>query len=112
MSTEEQRQNSDKRPDNVKPHQFKPGQSGNPGGRPKGRSVSARLRERLQTEIKGNRQLADLVTDIIIARVLKGDHKFLETLLNRTEGKVREAEPDNASLTDQELIEAAKKFIV
>ncbi len=59
---------------------WKPGQSGNPLGRPVN-SVTALLKD---TDELTNKQIAQ----IIIAKVLAGDHQFLETYLNRREGKV------------------------
>lgn len=74
--------------------QFKPGQSGNPAGKPKGRSVTARLRDLLDSmelggkAIPNGKQVADLLAEVIIKNALKGDHKFVATVLDRTEGKV------------------------
>jgi len=92
------------------------GVSGNPGGRPKGRSLMARLRELLERDtidgkpIADGKQVADLVAEVIVVRALKGDHRFLATLLERTEGKVPDrlaldldAGLDFAGLSDEEL---------
>jgi hypothetical protein len=69
---------------------FQPGQSANPGGRPK-QTVSARLRELLDeragkpTKVQTKR---DEIALAIFEEALARDHKFIETLLERTEGKV------------------------
>lgn len=74
--------------------QFKPGQSGNPAGKPKGRSVTSRLRDLLDAvelggkQVRDGKQVADLVAEVILKNALKGDHRFVTTLLDRTEGKV------------------------
>jgi hypothetical protein len=78
--------------ENLKP--WKPGQSGNPAGKPKGRSVTARLRDLLDAvELGGKpvpdgKQVADLLAEVILKNALKGDHRFVSTVLDRTEGKV------------------------
>ena len=64
--------------------QFKPGRSGNPGGRPSGRSILARLRDLLEQHelsgkpIKGDKQVADLLTEVILRKALEGDPRFIE----------------------------------
>lgn len=79
-------------PENLKP--WKPGQSGNPAGKQKGRSVTARLRDLLDAvelggkEIPNGKQVADLLAEVILKNALKGDHRFVATVLDRTEGKV------------------------
>jgi hypothetical protein len=78
---------------------WKPGQSGNPAGRPKGRTVGAVLRDRLAaTPDDDERPLADRVTDVIVREALAGDIRFVELLLNRTEGKV----PDRVLHSDDD----------
>jgi hypothetical protein len=78
-------------PENLRP--FKPGQSGNPGGRPKGRSVTSRLRRLLrkaELPAEGDgKLLLDRIAETIIKKSLEGNHKFVTTLLERTEGKVK-----------------------
>jgi Family of unknown function (DUF5681) len=86
--------------------QFKPGVSANPGGRPKGRSITARLRDLLEKgEINGKpvrngEHLADLVAEVIVTKALKGDHRFMQMLIDRVDGKLTqkiELGTDNAT---------------
>lgn len=74
--------------ENLKP--FKPGQSGNPGGRPKGTSVTAILNRKLAEEDDDGRTNAEKVACVILAMALEGDPRFVEMVLQRTEGKVAE----------------------
>ena len=54
METEEQGKN--KGLEHLKPYQFKKGQSGNPGGRPKGKSLKAYARKMLEDMTDEQRQ--------------------------------------------------------
>lgn len=93
-----------------------PGVSGNPGGRPPGRSVSARLRDLLEKgeiggkPLKDGKQVADLLTEVILREALNGDYRFVEMVLNRTEGKVVEnpAEPESSAVTPAAAARALK----
>lgn len=75
---------------------FLPGQSGNPNGRPKGQSITARLRALLEKgeingqPIKDGKQVADVLAETILKGALKGDFRFAREILERTEGKVIE----------------------
>lgn len=77
---------------NLKP--WKPGQSGNPSGKSKGQTVTARLRDLLDAvELGGKalpdgKQVADLLAEVIVKNALKGDHRFVSTVMDRIEGKV------------------------
>ena len=79
-------------PENLKP--FKPGQCGNPNGRPKGRrSLSTILREMLSEEIeidvngkKTKKELQDVIVNNLIQNAVKGDLRAIEQIFNRTEG--------------------------
>jgi hypothetical protein len=69
---------------------FPPETSGNPAGRPKGRSITARLRDILAAgelggKSLGGKQVADLLTDTILKGALKGDFRFVQFLIERTE---------------------------
>ena len=90
---------------------FKPGPEwrGNPGGRPRGRSVTARLRDLLDAvDIGGKplpdgKQVADLLAEVLIKNALKGDHRFVATVLDRTEGRVvdkAETQAETAPIDD------------
>src|SRR4051812_46940766 len=72
-----------------KEHQFKPGTSGNPGGRKKGETFKARLRRILETEHNG-KEIADLLMERLVKDALSGKLGHLKELLDRTEGKVTE----------------------
>ncbi len=76
MSTEEHERNT-----NLKP-QWKPGQSGNPGGRPKGKSITAELRKLLD---KGT--TAEDLAEILL-KMGKKDLAALREVLDRSDGKV------------------------
>jgi hypothetical protein len=77
--------------EHLKDHRFQKGKSGNPAGRPKGRTVTTALRELSQTEHNG-KVLVDLVAERIMKEALQGKHAFVKELLERLEGKV----PDKA----------------
>lgn len=70
-------------------HQFKPGQSGNPAGRPKGRSITAILRRMLdEADAATGRTMAEAIAEAIIVKAALGDAKLIREVLDRTEGKV------------------------
>lgn len=71
--------------ENIKPHQFKPGQSGNPKGRPRGSSITPRLK-RIIEENEG--EIADALVKSAIKNALKGDFRFWNAIVERLEGKV------------------------
>ena len=70
-------------------HLWKKGQSGNPGGRPKGGGVTAHLRSLLRRGHNG-KALAELVAERLLKEALSGKPAALQMLLDRTEGKPAE----------------------
>lgn len=87
------------------PQHFKPGQSGNPKGRPRGaRGLSTILKEALKEIAKGKtgKPLLDpetgepltwetaLIKRIIDKAIIKGDQKTIEMVFDRLEGKPRQ----------------------
>src|SRR5262249_36020948 len=72
---------------NLKP--WKPGQSGNPRGRPKKKPITEEL-ERLLTEQApngGGRSWAALIAEALLRKASTGDVRAIAELTNRVEGK-------------------------
>lgn len=97
-------------PENIQGHEFKPGQSGNPAGRPKGsKSLSTVLKEMLEEEITvsidGQPAGKKPFKEVIVRRLLKaandGDIKAIGTIFDRVDGKAPQhieiANPDGES---------------
>lgn len=64
----------------LKPYQFKPGQSGNPGGRPK-KDIAAEIAQQL---FDGN---AELIARAMLKQLKKGNAKVFAVLADRAWGK-------------------------
>jgi len=69
---------------NVVPYQWKPGQSGNPSGKPKSKPLSDLLRQ------AGENGAYKRIVDALIARALEGDIKAITVVLDRIEGRVND----------------------
>lgn len=110
---------------NIKPlpeHQFKKGQSGNPKGRPKGKTISSFLKELGNaTQIKYTLEITDangkkktqkvnvkspdsktpinqIAASVLLTKALTGDLKAMDMLLDRTEGKAKQTVENTGSL--------------
>ena len=69
-------------------HRFKPGQSGNPGGRPKTKLITQAYRELLeQVDPKERKTLAEILARKAVAQARKGNLAALKEITDRTEGK-------------------------
>jgi hypothetical protein len=82
--------------DHLRAHRFGTGTSGNPGGRPRGRGVTAALRALGESEHHGKR-LTELLAERLFKEALSGKFTFAKEVLERLEGKV----------ADQHRVEAA-----
>jgi hypothetical protein len=69
---------------NVVPYQWKPGQSGNPSGKPKSKPLSDLLRQ------AGENGAYKRIVDALVARALEGDIKAITVVLDRIEGRVND----------------------
>jgi Family of unknown function (DUF5681) len=84
---------------------FQPGNRANPRGRPRGRSLTSKLRDLLDRgEIDGKpvedgSQIATLVADIVIAKAMKGDGRLMELLVTTINGRLAHARTSNDSTT-------------
>jgi hypothetical protein len=88
---------------------WKPGQSGNPGGRPKGRLIDEALEELL---LGNDSELAVAIAKKLLARAKAGEVKAIQLVVERVQGKPKrhielsgsEGEPlDIHNMTDGEL---------
>lgn len=102
----EQHQNSPD-PDWLKAFEFKPGQSGNPAGRPKGAKdgLRATLRKRLKSAPEGmmadvlktfqidptDKQNADVIIDVLMYKIAGGDIQALKLVFDQTEEPLKRA---------------------
>jgi Family of unknown function (DUF5681) len=71
----------------LKDHRWTKGKSGNPGGRPKGKSVTAALRALAESEHNG-RPVAELLAEQLMKQALSGKFPFAKEVLERLDGKV------------------------
>jgi hypothetical protein len=73
---------------------WRKGTSGNPAGRPRGRSVTERLLRLLESdrldgvELAPGTTIAHAVAETLIREALKGKHQAMAMLLDRCEGRV------------------------
>ena len=114
MSTSDQEttRKSKKRtlPEAAKPHMFKPGQSGNPGGRPKRKPITE-----LYEQILNDPEEMEKLRESIVKLLRKGNMAtvlHLREMTDRVEGKV--TQPIEADVTVNNLadvIAAARKRV-
>ena len=114
MDKPEEQQKNSKNTDRpwLKQYQFKPGQSGNPGGRPKGSvSIEAELRRRLADGEAGEKSVQGLVTQAL-RQALEGDYKFFNMILERIDGRIadRLAGHDGGPLFSEEDMDRLKNY--
>jgi hypothetical protein len=86
-----QRRNTEKQLANLKP--FKPGQSGNPNGRPKKALLSDALRRQLAITAPGmpERTQAEAIASALIAEAIAGNVQAAREVGDRSEGKPAQA---------------------
>jgi hypothetical protein len=86
-----QRRNTEKQLANLKP--FKPGQSGNPAGRPKKALLSDALRRQLAITAPGmpERTQAEAIASALIAEAIAGNVQAIREVGDRSEGKPAQA---------------------
>lgn len=83
---------------------FLPGQSGNPNGRPKGKSLTRLIRKALKARtldgkpIEGNRNVAQLLADVFVAEALDGKFPFAKEVIDRIDGKVADKHEHTATV--------------
>ena len=73
--------------DHLKSYRWRKGQSGNPGGRPRGSSMKKVL-GRVMRQKHNGKSYYDLLGEVLCREALKGKHPFVKELLDRLEGPV------------------------
>lgn len=89
---------------NLRP--FKPGQSGNPNGRPRSALLSDALRRELVEQMPDapEKTIAEGVAAKLIERALSGDVQAIKEVFDRAEGKVSQNIVADVGLTDWRVI--------
>jgi hypothetical protein len=95
---------------------FKPGQSGNPAGKPKGAiSLSAQLRKALkktvQTKDGTKLKTYDAIVTKAIQAALQGDTAMMRLIFDRVDGRVKDLEFEPGGPTEAEQIENDKHIL-
>lgn len=106
------------RPGGVTGKGFVPGRSGNPGGRPKGRTLTGVLRDLMEREHNG-RPVIEILAERVLKEALMGKFPFAKELWDRVEGKPAERhdltvtpmtlEEKIAMLSEDDLVHLAVK---
>lgn len=98
-------------------HRFKPGQSGNPGGRPKSKLLSEAYKKILETEIKSGKHkgktFAEVIAQKMAEEATKGKVQPAAEMADRVEGKPRQAYEVKMSIMDElaDRMEKARKRV-
>ena len=90
--------------------QFAKGYSGNPGGRPKGPSLSAILADVLNENDPENpdRTNAETIIRLMVSNAKRGDFKFILAIVDRIEGKPGITADDD----DMDTLDGARKLLI
>jgi hypothetical protein len=108
MASEKQRKNKGDRDERGRftkdtPTAFKPGQSGNPAGRPKSITLSEALRLELAKMLPGDtheRTFAEVIAQQLVRAAATGNILAAKEIADRTEGRPKQAVDMTMNVTD------------
>lgn len=86
------------KPENIEPHKFTKGQSGNPNGRPKKLPELDKLLADVLGEEKNGLTAAQAILKALLVKAAKGDVRAAEVLLDRAYGKTKQQMDVNAHI--------------
>ena len=81
-------------PDVGKAHRWKKGQSGNPSGRPRSKTLSDAYKNKLQEPVPNDpegRTWAELIAEAQVRDAVRGNVQAAREIADRTEGRARQA---------------------
>ena len=87
------------KPENVIPHKWKKGQSGNPAGRPKKLPELRELLANVLGDSKDGKTAAEAILMALRTKAVRGDVRAAELLLDRAYGKPKQDIDVEANLT-------------
>lgn len=96
------------KPENVAPHKFKPGNSGNPNGRPKLPDLKDAMAKVLAEEKDGMNAL-EAILKALRAKASKGDVRAAQELLDRGFGKSKQQIEHTGDAFENVTIEIIRK---
>jgi hypothetical protein len=78
---------------NLEGHKFKPGESGNPAGRPRTRGLVAALRSAVAETIPDGRTIEQAIADELVNEALRGRRRLpaIAEIFDRLEGKAKQS---------------------
>ncbi len=98
----------------IKPHQFRPGQSGNPGGRPrKGKfaEILISMADELVPDDPKRRTWKRFLADQIFLQAAKGNVQAFAEIVNRVEGKAVQRVDSERNLLENDPKEKLRALI-
>lgn len=99
------------------PHRFQPGQSGNPGGRPRGVIGMARLKSRLVDFLEGylardNAVNAKRLAEAMVESAIDGNATAMQLVMDRIDGPIKQAFQLEVSTASEVSIERIRRASV
>jgi hypothetical protein len=105
--TQNKRANGTFAPGNKLGNRFKPGESGNPQGRPKITLLSEALRAQLSEVMPNERTVAERIAAALIAEAARGNVQAIREIGDRTEGKARQSVDVDMNVSDWRQVASA-----
>ena len=97
------------KPENIIPHKFKKGQTGNPNGRPRKLPELDKLLADVLGEEKDGITAGEAILKALRAKASKGDVRAAEVLLDRAYGKPKQSIDNNITTTEPLVIVRTEK---
>jgi hypothetical protein len=94
-----------------KPHRWRKGQSGNPSGRPKSKTLSNAYKHKLEEPVPNDpegRTWAELIAEAQVRDAVRGNVQAAREIADRTEGRARQA----IEFEDKTMIQAFERMTI